>query len=268
MVTDVGSRNDRLGPIRAERLDAAAEAIGHGFFTRRGGVSSGIYAGLNVGIGSHDLPENVRRNRALVTGHLGVGASMLACPHQVHSADAILVEEPFGTDRPRADAVVTAKPGLAIGVLTADCGPVLLADAEAGVIAAAHAGWKGALSGILENTVATMIRAGAGRNRIEAVLGPTISQDRYEVGPEFVDRFLAEDPASEDFFRPSGKPGHAMFDLPGFIVGRLRRSGVSVSRIPACTYADEASFYSYRRSTHRGESDYGRQISAIVLKGE
>lgn len=266
MLTSTGDRKREPVAIQSGWLER--EGIAHGFFTRHGGVSSGIYSGLNAGIGSRDDPENVRRNRSIVTGSLGVAPAMLACPYQVHSADALIVKDPFGPDRPKADAVVTATPGLAVGVLTADCGPVLFADIESGVVAAAHAGWKGALSGVLENTVAAMIEAGADRHNIRAVLGPTISQPNYEVGPEFIDRFLAADSRNSAHFRNSASPGHGLFDLAGYIVGRLRQAGVAARSIRACTYGDEARFYSYRRSIHRGEPDYGRQISAIVFKGD
>ena len=257
----------KTAPVTAAPLrEAANRGIRHGFFTRSGGVSRGIYAGLNVGIGSADDPAAVHENRSRVAAHLGVDAASLVSPHQVHSPDVVTVDAPFTSERPRADGIVTATPGLAIAVVTADCGPVLLADPKAGVIGAAHAGWKGALGGVLENTVAAMERLGACREAIVAVLGPSISRHAYEVGPEFVDRFTASDPDTASWFTASPRDGHAMFDLQGFTVDRLLRAGVNASLTGHCTYAGETDFYSYRRKTHRGEADYGRQMSAIVLE--
>ena len=259
--------NPRPEPVRSSMLDGLDRfGIRHGFFTRAGGVSEGVYSGLNVGLGSNDRPDHIAENRGRVAAWLGVPHEALATPHQVHSPDVIRVDQPFGPERPKADAVVTDTPGVAIGVLTADCGPVLFADADAGVVGAAHAGWKGALGGVLENTIAAMEGLGAQRGRIVAVLGPSISGRHYEVGPEFVERFEAADPANERYFSPSGKPGHAMFDLPAYTVERLATAGVDASDIGLCTYAEEELFFSYRRTTHRGEPDYGRQISAIVLE--
>ena len=266
MSADVRERISPLEPLRCEWLAGSGGRIGHAFFTRRGGVSSGVYAGLNAGVGSRDDTDKVMRNRALVTRHLGVEDGALACPHQVHSAEALLVDAPFERERPKADAVVTARPGLAVGVLTADCGPVLFCDGKAGVVAAAHAGWKGALSGILESTIDVMEKAGARRQGIRAALGPTISQANYEVGPELVERFHEADGENARFFRPSVRTGRMLFDLSGFILRRLADAGVTAVSLDACTYADESRFYSYRRSVHRNEPDYGRQISAIVLK--
>lgn len=256
---------ERPEPIRSEMLDAATgRAVRHGFFTRCGGVSSGLYRGLNVGIGSGDDQGHVRENRARVARWLGVPDDRLVTPYQVHSSEAVVVDAPFAGDRPKADAIVTATPGLAIGVVTADCGPILFADAQAGVIGAAHAGWQGALDGVLEATVDAMIRLGAERARITAVLGPSISQANYEVGPEFVARFRDRDEASLDYFAPSARTGHAMFDLNRFTVDRLAACGVTAGLLDRCTYGEEELFFSYRRTTHRGEPDYGRQISAIV----
>lgn len=258
----------RPDPIRSPVLDGLArDGVRHGFFTRTGGVSGGLYKGLNVGLGSADSADKVAANRDRVAAWLGVGPSMLVTLHQVHSADAVVAREPFASDRPKADALVTDRPGIALGVLTADCGPVLYADAEAGVIGAAHAGWKGALTGVLEATIEAMERLGAVRERIEAVLGPSISAENYEVGPEFVARFLAADPANDAYFAPSPTAsGHALFDLPRYTTDRLARAGVVASTTGRCTYAAEGLFYSYRRATHRNEPDYGRQISAIVLE--
>ncbi len=257
----------RPDPIRSPALERFAEhGVRHGFFTRAGGVSSGIYKGLNVGVGSSDAPANVAMNRARVSDWMGVAPTQLATLHQVHSADALVVREPFTGDRPRADALVTDRPGIALGVLAADCGPVLYADAEAGVIGAAHAGWKGALTGVLEATIEAMESLGARRDRIVAVLGPSISVANYEVGPEFVERFVAADKSNEGYFRQSKNAGHAMFDLNRYTVDRLERAGVRAGMLDRCTYADEDDFFSYRRATHRQEPDYGRQISAIALE--
>lgn len=258
---------DRVAPVEAREL--VLPGLRHAFFTRVGGASSGLYAGLNTGIGSNDQRATVLENRARAARHLGAAPGRLATPYQVHGTDAVMVEEPWGPGLgPKADAVVTNRPGLAVGVGTADCGPVLFADAEARVVAAAHAGWKGALAGILEATVEAMERLGARRDRIVAVLGPTISASAYEVGPEFEARFAEADTENARFFRPSGRDGHAFFDLPAYIVVRLKSSGIGlVHDVGQCTYANEARFYSYRRATHREEPDYGRLLSAIMLEG-
>ena len=236
----------------------------HGFFTRRGGASSGIFAGLNCGQGSSDQSEAVSVNRARAAEALGLGPRQLVGVHQVHSADVVTVTAPL--ENPvRADALVTATPGLALSVLTADCQPVLFADAKAGVIGAAHAGWRGALSGVLEATVAAMEALGATRTGIAAVIGPTISQRNYEVGPEFLDAFLAEDDRYDRYFA-NGQGDRYLFDLPGFGLHRLRAAGIGRAEWTRhCTYSDPARFYSYRRSVHRNEADYGRLISAIRL---
>jgi len=255
-----------LAPIEAPEL--ALAGIRHAFFTRAGGVSSGLYAGLNTGTGSDDARGNVLENRARAARFLCVDPARLVTPHQVHGTDAVVVEEPWAPGMgPKGDAVVTREPGLAVGVGSADCGPVLFADAQARIVAAAHAGWKGALAGILESTIATMETLGAERGRIVAVLGPTISADAYEIGPEFVSRFAEADAGNSRFFRPAPRDGHALFDLPGYIVARLTAAGVGTARsIGLCTYADEARFFSFRRATHRGEADYGRLLSAIALE--
>ena len=254
-------------PLCSARLDAARRSgIRHGFFTRKGGVSTGIYAGLNVGMGSADDRASVIENRARVARWMDVSPDSLVSVHQVHSPDAIVVTEPRGTKRPKADAMVTAVPGIAIGVLAADCGPVLFADPRARVIGAAHAGWKGALTGVLESTIAAMEKLGAKREDIVAELGPSIGGRNYEVGPEFVARFVGAATGNERYFAPSSKPGHAWFDLNRYTVDRLNAAGVEAGFLDRCTYAEEESFYSYRRATHRGEPDYGRQISAIVLE--
>jgi uncharacterized protein, YfiH family len=257
--------DNRPQPIESTLLGDAAPGIRHGFFTRQGGVSDGSYAGLNVGLGSNDAPERVAENRARVAGWFSLPAERLATLHQVHSPDVHVVSETYGGERPKADALVTASPDIAIGVLTADCGPILFVDPEHRVVGAAHAGWKGALEGVLENTIEAMLRLGATRRTIRACLGPSISGANYEVGPEFVDRFLARESAYEKFFRPSSREGHAMFDLPGLTLARLTAAGIEAESLGLCTYADPARFYSYRRTTHAGEPDYGRQISAIAI---
>ncbi|ARE84133.1 Polyphenol oxidase [Roseovarius sp. EC-HK134] len=243
---------DSLAPLR------------HGFFTRRGGASSGVFAGLNCGPGSSDQSEIVQINRARVAEAMGVAPDHLITVHQVHSADVVTVTGPMGT-RPRADAMVTDVPGVALAVLTADCQPVLFADVANGVIGAAHAGWRGALDGVLEATVVGMEGLGADRRRIRAVIGPSISQAAYEVGPEFIEAFLAEDSDNARFFA-NGEGGRYQFDLPGFGLHRLRQSGIGQAEWTRhCTYADPERFYSYRRTTHAGEADYGRLISVIRL---
>lgn len=254
-----------------EALEAAAlracEGVRHAFFTRRGGVSAGLYAGLNGGIGSADAREAVIENRRRMAAHFGQPAERLVSLYQVHSADVVTVEEPFALDaRPKADAMVTARPGVLLGIATADCGPLLFADRQAGVVGAAHAGWKGAFGGVLEATLAHMERLGARRERVTVALGPTISRAAYEVGPEFVARFVEADPALARFFSPSPRAGHAFFDLPAYIGERARLAGAGAFEdLGLCTYADETRFYSFRRTTHRGESDYGRLIAAIGL---
>ena len=255
----------RLAPVEAPAL--LLPGIAHAFFTRHGGVSTGIYAGLNTGTGSADAREAVLENRARAARHLGAAPDRLATPHQVHGTDAIVVEMAWAPGQgPKADAVMTTRPGLVVGVGSADCGPVLFADPEARIVAAAHAGWKGALSGVLESTIEGMERLGADRARIVAVLGPTISADAYEVGPEFSARFTDADPDNPRFFRPSERAGHAYFDLPAYIVARLERASVGhAGYVGHCTYSDEARFFSYRRASHRGEPDYGRLLAAISL---
>jgi len=244
----------------------SCDGIRHGFFTREGGVSTGIYGSLNCGLGSRDDAENVRQNRALVAQTLGVAPDHLLTLYQIHSATAVVVDKAWDGEAAGADALVTRTPGLAIGALTADCAPVLFCDPEARVIAAAHAGWRGALSGIAEATVAAMEELGASRERMLAVIGPSISQRAYEVGAEYVDRFLAEEPTSSVFFMTDDSSGEPHFDLSGYVAERLSRAGVgTISDLGLCTYCDETRLFSYRRSQHHGEDDYGRQISAIVL---
>ncbi len=236
----------------------------HGFFTRRGGASSGVFAGLNCGHGSSDQSEIVIINRARVAEAMEVPPAHLVGVHQVHSADVVTVTGPLA-DKPKADALVTKTPGIALSVLTADCQPVLFADQTAGVIGAAHAGWRGALDGVLDATVDAMVALGAERSRISAVIGPCISQRAYEVGPEFFDDFMAEDSAFDRFF-VQGEGDRLLFDLPGFGLSRLRDAGVGEAEWTRhCTYSDPDRFYSYRRATHAKEADYGRLISVITL---
>jgi polyphenol oxidase len=240
----------------------------HGFFTRLGGASDGVYASLNGGVGSRDNEETVAENRARIAAALGVTPQRLAVPYQVHSPDAIAIEQPWAPDaRPRCDAVVTATPRLALGVTGADCGMILFADPKARVIGAAHAGWKGALTGIVEATVAAMERIGARRSDVVAALGPCIAQVSYEVGPEFVEAFATAGEPTPRFFIPSARADHAMFDLGAYIAERAARAGIgNFEDLRLDTYADERRFFSYRRATHRREPDYGRLISAIVLR--
>jgi YfiH family protein len=247
-----------------ETITSPALPVRHAFFSRKGGASSGIFSGLNCGPGSSDLAEIVAINRARAAAVLDVAPNHLVSLHQVHSADVVVVTGPL-PDRPRADGMVTNVPGIALAVLTADCQPVLLADAAAGVIGAAHAGWRGAKDGVLEATVDAMEQLGARRDRITAVIGPTISQAAYEVSPEFSEAFIDDDRANARFFSggPNGRP---MFDLPAYGLARLRGAGVGHAEWTGlCTYRDAERFYSYRRTTHLGEADYGRLLSAIRL---
>ncbi len=236
----------------------------HGFFTRRGGASSGVFAGLNCGQGSSDQSEVVTINRDRVADAMGVPPAHLLGVHQVHSADVVSVTAPL-PEKPRADALVTKTPGLALSVLSADCQPVLFADPDAGVIGAAHAGWRGALDGVMEATVDAMVALGAERGNITAAIGPCISQRAYEVGPEFFEDFLTHDPEFSRFFAP-GVDDRLLFDLPGFGLSRLRAAGVGHAEWTRhCTYSDADRFYSYRRATHAKEADYGRLITVITL---
>jgi YfiH family protein len=247
---------------------SAIPGLRHAFFTREGGVSDGIYAGLNGGLGSNDQPDAVRENRRRMAAHLGVAPEQFLSVHQIHSPDVVVATGPWdGAVRPKADALVTATPNLAIGVTTADCGPILFADPERCVIGAAHAGWKGALTGVLEATLQAMEQLGAERGRTIAAIGPLIRQQSYEVGAEFVTRFIDDDAEHARFFLPSAREGHAMFDLGGFIRMRLENAGVLlIDDLGLDTYADER-FFSYRRSVHRKEPDYGRHVHAIMLEG-
>ncbi len=247
--------------IRSELLQGAR----HGFFTRKGGASSGVFEGLNCGVGSSDQAEVVAINRARVAEAMDVEVEAMATVHQVHSADAVPLDAPPDDPRPKADAMVTATPGLALAVLTADCAPVLFADPEAQVAGAAHAGWRGALDGILEATLDAMVTLGAERGQIRAAIGPTISQRAYEVGPEFFDTFYDADTENARFFA-NGEGDRYLFDLPGYGLHHLREAGVAEAEWTRhCTYSDESRFFSYRRSVHRKEADYGRLISVICL---
>ena len=247
-----------LQPIQSDLLDG----ITHGFFTRAGGVSEGIYAGLNGGQGSNDDANAVTENRKRIAAHMN--AENLVSLHQVHSPDCVIVDTPLA-QRPKADAMATRTRGIALGILTADCTPVLFADRSAGVVAAAHAGWKGAIGGVLEATLNQMETLGADRTNTVAAIGPVISQRAYEVGPEFVERFLDDDPDNARFFA-QGEGDRAMFDLPSYCRERLRAADIAdVAWTGHCTYSDEAKFYSYRRTCHRSEPDYGRLVSAICL---
>lgn len=251
--------------ITAREL-AGEAGIRHAFFTREGGASTGIYASLNGGLGSSDDPAAIAENRARMARHLEVVPENLISLYQVHSADVEVVTGPWPGDRPKADAMVTTASHVALGVSTADCGPILFADGEARVIGAAHSGWKGAFTGIVGATVTAMEKLGARRERITAVLGPTISAKAYEVGPEFIERFKAENRTYARFFTPSERAAHAMFDLPAFIGLKAQEAGIGrFVDMGLCTYGDERRFFSYRRTTHRSEPDYGRLISAIVL---
>jgi polyphenol oxidase len=251
--------------LQAKNLSALG-GIRHAFFTREGGVSEGVYASLNAGAGSNDDPAKVVENRARMAKAVGVTPERFLTAYQIHSPDVVVAEAPWPADaRPRADAIVTRVPGLAVGVSTADCGPVLFADPQARVIGAAHAGWRGALAGVLEAAIGAMERLGAERGRLVAAIGPMISQRNYEVGNDLVEQFTRADADNARFFA-AGRPGHAQFDLPGFIAARLAGAGIGrVEDLGVCTYGDPRLFYSFRRTTHRAEPDYGRHVNAIAL---
>lgn len=253
--------------IKADVLSALT-TIDHAFFTRENGASSGIYSERNIGLGSQDDRACVLENRARCANDLGVDVAQLATPYQVHSSDVITVDDVWpASEGPKADGLVTNRAGIMLGIATADCGSVLFADDKAQVIGAAHVGWRGATGGILESTISAMEKLGSQRENITAVVGPTIAQASYEVGPEFVDNLKALDPANTQYLKPSTRPDHALFDLPRYITERLRANNIGMaSNLELDTYADETRFYSYRRTTHRGEKDYGRLLSAIVLK--
>lgn len=251
----------------ASPLLSAVPGLRHAFFSREGGVSEGIYAGLNGGIGSHDHADNVAENRRRMAERMGVQPDRLLTLYQVHSPDVVVATTPWdGGVRPKADAVVTRTENLAIGVTAADCGPILFVDPNARVIGATHAGWKGALTGVLESTVEAMEKLGADRSGIVAAIGPLIRQDSYEVGPEFIARFLEAEADNAIFFLPGERDGHAMFDLGGYIRMRLENAGIlMIDDLGIDTYSDER-FFSYRRSVHRKEGDYGRHVHAIALE--
>ncbi|MGH7100267.1 MAG: peptidoglycan editing factor PgeF [Stellaceae bacterium] len=244
------------------------DGVRHAFFTREGGVSEDVFAALNCGFGSGDAPDRVARNRAIATARLGLAADRLATAYQCHSAAVAVVEEPWRHEAaPRADGLVTRVPGIALGILTADCAPILFADPAVGVIGAAHAGWRGALAGVLEATLVRMEELGAARERIRAGIGPCIGPLSYEVGPEFPAPFLAEDRAARVFFAPAPRAGHFLFDLAGYTAHRLRRAGIGrVACAARDTLGEEDCFFSYRRATLRGERRYGRLLSAIALR--
>jgi polyphenol oxidase len=246
-------------------LLAALSGVRHGFFGRQGGVSGGIYASLNTGQGSGDAPEAVAENRARIAAAFSLTPDRLLSAHQIHSADVVLADGPWDSERPKADAIVSRCPNLALGALAADCAPVLFADATARVVGAAHAGWRGAIGGVLERTVATMVRAGAAKSRIVAAVGPCIAQASYEVGPEFMERFLLDDAANMRFFVP-GTGDRLQFDLKAFCAARLRAAGVAAVDVLADdTFTADEAFFSHRRSVKRGEPDYGRNLSVIAL---
>lgn len=242
--------------------------IRHAFFTREGGTSQGLYTSLNCGPGSKDDPKSVTENRARAMAMMDLPPEALITVHQAHTPETVVVDGPWPEGgRPVADAMVTTTPGLALGILTADCAPVLFADRRGLVVGAAHAGWKGAIGGVLENTVDKMVALGGRKTSIVAAIGPCIGQRSYEVGPDFPAPFLAEDPQNHDFFAEAGRPGHFLFDLPGYISRKLSRLGIrDVTRVPADTCRDENRFFSYRRTTLRAEPDYGRQLSVITLE--
>jgi YfiH family protein len=246
---------------------AQLKRVRHAFFTREGGVSDGVYASLNGGLGSGDDPARVTENRRRMAAALGVADGALATAYQIHSPDVVVATHPWTREgRPRADAVVATTPGVAVGVTVADCAPILLAEETAGVVAAVHAGWKGALDGVTDAAVAAMERLGAARPKIIAAIGPLIRQQSYEVGPEFVARFRNADPGNHGYFEPAARPGHALFDLPRYVRHRLLLARVGmIQDLGLDTYADEENFFSYRRSVHRQEPDYGRLVAAIAL---
>jgi polyphenol oxidase len=248
---------------------ADLSGVQHRFFTRKGGVSAGLYTSLNCGYGSGDSPDNVRENRRRVAGLFGLGEPDLLTLHQIHSAEVLTVAQDRWTSpgAPRADGLVTDRPGVVLGVMAADCAPVLLADGEARVIGAAHAGWKGALTGVVEATIAAMEKLGARRERLKVVIGPCIGRDSYEVGPEFPAPFLAQDEANRFFFKTSPRAGHFIFDLAGYLVHRIGQVGATATATRHDTLSATEDFFSYRRNTLDGIRDYGRGLSAIALEG-
>lgn len=265
-MTTTAHNTNTLAPIEADCL-AGLAGIRHGFYSRAGGVSEGIYASLNCGLGSDDDRDAVRANRIRVAQHLQSDQADVLTAYQVHSANAVVADGAIAQDqRPKADAIVTRTPGLAIGILTADCAPVLLAEHDAKIVAAAHAGWRGAVGGIVQATIQAMLRLGAQRDRIRAAIGPCISQAHYEVGPEFEDDFLRRDPSNARFFMRRSTDSKPHFDLPTYTAYQLQNEHIATTEIVEhCTYASESMFFSFRRATHRFEPDYGRQISAIIV---
>jgi YfiH family protein len=256
-----------MTPLQASVL-SGLDGVAHGFFGRQGGVSRGFFSSLNCGYGSGDDPASVRENRMRAASWIGAREEALVNVYQIHSAEAVEVTAPWSrAQAPKADAMATKMPGVALGVLTADCAPVLFADAKAGVIGTAHAGWKGAIEGVLASAVALMERLGAERANIRAAIGPCISQAAYEVGPEFYPRFVAQAAENARYFVPSSRAGHWQFDLRGYVTAQLRALGVgSIEACDTCTYEHEEQYFSFRRTTHRAEPDYGRNLSAIMLK--
>jgi hypothetical protein len=255
-------------PIVTSPMLERLPGLRHGFFTRQGGVSTGLYASLNCGVGSQDAPESVAENRSRASAALGLPAAALTTIYQVHGDEVLDLDAPLPADapRPKADGMVSAMPGVALGILTADCVPVLLADAQARVIGACHVGWKGALGGITDATLRAMRRLGAAPLRITAAIGPSIQQASYEVGAEFLAAFLAADPANARFFQPGARDGHFQFDLPGYVKARLAAAGIAVIEdLARDTRSEPEQFFSYRRTTLAQEPDYGRQLSAITL---
>jgi YfiH family protein len=259
---------DEVEPVITSGALGADPGTRHAFFTRRGGVSEGLFGSLNCGFGSGDSPERVARNREIAMDHIGLPADRLVTVRQVHSATVVIVEQPWRREEsPSADGLVTAVPGIALGVLAADCAPILFHDPVAEVIGAAHCGWRGSLGGVVEATLSRMAALGAARPRIRAAIGPCIARRSYEVGPEFPQPFVAEDPGNIRFFAPAPGLGRFLFDLPGYIAHRLLRTGIATVEIaPHDTVADEERFFSYRRARLRGERSYGRGLSAIVLE--
>ena len=248
---------------------STGENIHHRYFTRRGGVSKGIYESLNVGLGSNDNQSDILENRRLICLDMGIPESNLLTLYQVHSTDCLYVTSPFGESRPRCDGMVTDRPNLALGILTADCCPILFSDSHSSIIGACHSGWQGAYGNIASEIIALMESKGAKRENIRASLGPTITQKNYETGPEFFTRFIAQSPENQQFFTPSERPDHHYFDLSGYISSRLDALGIMSSILPPCTYGVPQDFFSHRRSQHtgkNGESDYGRQLSLIMLQ--
>ena len=240
--------------------------IAHAFFGRDGGVSEGMYAGLNCGVGSNDNADHVQENRRRVAENLGTTPDRLCTLYQIHSAEVVNITEPT-QGQIRADAMVTTLPNLLLGILTADCVPVLFADEDAGVIGAAHAGWRGAVGGVLENTLQAMLKLGARKSRIAACIGPAIGQASYEVGPEVIEAILRKDPEARQFLKPTTKRTFGLFDIQGFVNRQLHGAGLrDVTQVSMDTYSNAAQFFSFRRTTHRGELDYGRQISCIMLR--